>query len=97
MILLQLFYIYTNHKYPGNITFKKCHSKHNFCNPVVTAGECSLFGGFTQSQQETVIFTVVLNKLHTDVLQMCTQMLLADEYTDVVYVCRCVLVMIRSD
>ena len=61
-----------------------------FGNPVVTAGECSLFGGFTQSQQETVIFTVVLHKLHTDVLQMCTQMWLADEYTDVVYVCRCV-------
>ena len=55
------------------------------------------FGGFTQSQQETVIFTKVLHKLYTHVLQMCTQMLLADEYTDVVYMCRYVLVMIRSD
>ena len=75
--------MYTNHKYPGNVTFEKCHSWHNIWNPVVTAGECSLFGGFTQCQQETVIFTVVLHKLHIDVLQMCTQMLLADEYTDV--------------
>ena len=56
----------------------------------MTAGECSLFGGFTQFQQETVIFTVVLHKLHTDVLQMCTQMLVTGEYTDVVHVCRCV-------
>ena len=55
-----------------------------FRNPVIAAGECSLFCGLTQSQQETVIFTVVFHKPHTDVLQMCTQMLLADVHTDVV-------------
>ena len=55
------------------------------------------FGGFTLSQQETVIFTVLLHKLHTDVLQMVHTDVIDSEYTDDVHACRCVLVMIGSN
>ena len=66
---------------------EKCHS---FSNPMMTAAECSLswrLGGpyaYTSCWDAWVAATILGSKLHTDVLQMCTQMLLADVHTDVV-------------
>ena len=65
----------------------KCH---NFSNPIMTAGECSLSwrpGGpyaYMPCWDGWVAATILGGKFHTDVLQMCTQMLLADVHTDVV-------------
>ena len=56
----------------------------------MTAGECSLSwrpGGpyaYTPCWDGWVAATILGGKVHTDVLQMCTQMLLADVHTDVV-------------
>ena len=65
----------------------KCQS---FSNPMMTAGEYSLSwrprGPYacTPCWDGWVAATILGSKLHTDALQKCTQMLLADEHPDVV-------------
>ena len=58
----------------------KCHI---FRNPIITAGECSLFWLFYMVLTGNSYIHSCIHKLHIDVvLQMCTQMLLAGVHTD---------------
>ena len=57
----------------------------DFKNPVIIAGESSLFWWFHTVPTENLYVHSCIHKLHTDVvLQICTQMLLADVHTDIV-------------